>query len=208
MSMFWSKKENKRSLPDLPPLNGPMIALEADGRFDFGEVGKHELPSFPDSTNSKGFSQAAIKDAVSDSEEDSIFPESSDNRARTVEMEEWTPSMAKSTQVREIPEFSSERSLSSNIGLGEPPSRNFGRMQEIQRGSKNNDIFVKLDKFYSARKALIDAQTKLENIDQLLRKIREVKMREEQELMGWEKDLMNIKARINDVSMGLFEKVD
>lgn len=222
--MLWGKKEEKRSLPDLPPLRkvgfdiGQSRSREAilpQEEPDEKMPEKQEFPSFPDSMNEKGFSQAAIKDAVGDDIEERDFsrekkpsemapmkylPPHSDNNYKTVEMEEWTPSVTNQE---------SPARPSSNIGLGEPPAMNFSRaMSEIQKVPKNTDIFVKLDKFYSARKALLDAQQKMEDIDELLKRIRETKMREEQELIAWEKELMGVKARMNDITVNIFEKVD
>jgi len=73
---------------------------------------------------------------------------------------------------------------------------------------KNNEIFVKIDKFYSAKKALNQTKSKIEEIDRLLNKIRETKMREEQELSAWEKDLSAVKARIKEVTESIFEKIE
>ena len=237
--MFWNKKDNKRSLPDLPPYKRPvfltqeMSGEESDGKNE-KDAERHKLPSFPDFLNNKGFSQSAIKGAVgSDSEFEHIqsspereperfsressadrLPERRFDRGpeRGLEiestesddnqMEEWIPSMEKSSGgTKYTQEFKEDR------GLGEPPSSS-GFKESGTTGRKNADIFVKLDKFYSARKSLMDAQRKVGEINELLRKIRETKMREEQELTGWEKELMAIKSRINEIDINLFEKVD
>ncbi|MBS3099245.1 hypothetical protein J4462_03465 [Candidatus Pacearchaeota archaeon] len=52
------------------------------------------------------------------------------------------------------------------------------------------DVFVKIDKFHSAKKTLRDVGNSLEEIDSLIKKIREVKLREEQEISSWEKDVI------------------
>ncbi len=64
-------------------------------------------------------------------------------------------------------------------------------------------------KYHKRRKKKLfekKVQEKMEDIDELVKKIREVKMREEQELGSWENDLINIKSRIKDVSENIFEK--
>lgn len=247
--MLWRKKEDKNLLPDLPPYKGPTVVKSEEDSFSSNtgeEMGeehdgeKQQLPSFPDSMNDKGFSQAAIKDAVGSDFSDSSVAEPSgypstetssferispegNSRFQTVEMEEWTPSM-KNDEVQAISAVSRENSLPraaprapsilmppvvSSARLEEPPASSYDTREEpIMRTGKNSDIFVKLDKFYSARKALVDAQQKLGEIDALLRKIRETKMREEQELSAWDKELIDIKTKINDVALNLFEKVD
>lgn len=237
--MAWGKKDEKKLLPDLPPYRQPMTVskptaqdssthLEEENEEIFDE--KHELPSFPDSLNDKGFSQAAIKDAVgshldeseiaapsrnypqhSDSEPEKIFS-GARQKYQTIEMEEWSPSMKKEETValplpRNISEEEYRPSLSGGR-LEEPPT-NYPEVEALPRKvPKNSDIFVKLDKFYLARKTLFDAQGKLQEIDALLRKIRETKLREEQEIRSWEGDLISIKTKINDVALNLFEKID
>lgn len=218
--MFWNKKEDKKSLPDLPPYRSPTIVIKQGGRTNFMPTGeeakdifgesegiqKHELPSFPDSLNEKGFSQAAIKDAIGSEEESALpeFPMSGASGAgrqfKTMEMEEWTPSI-KGTEGMPAPP------MRESIGarLSEPPSFGGRGMGSI---NKNADIFVKLEKFYSARKSLIDAQQKLADIDELLKRIRETKMKEEQELNQWENEVMSVKARMNEITTNIFEKVD
>ncbi len=241
--MLWGKKEDKRLLPDLPPLRSPQTGIKMEGyedthleenEEDENLNEKHELPSFPDSLNNKGFSQAAIKDAVSSNIDNSginpplkypasngelerIFPESSP-KYQAIEMEEWNPGVKKismspgpmaNVDNNYTPSMASSLSI-PNEKLQEPPEGFvFEKREEIpSRTAKNNDIFVKLDKFYSARKALFDTQGKLQEIDALLRKIRETKLREEQELSSWENELASIKNKINDVAINLFEKID
>jgi len=222
--MFWSKKEDKKGLPDLPPYRKPSFVVKQEGSNIGGSVtgeededtqeSKHELPSFPDSLNHEGFSQAAIKDAVGTGTEGSLqtlaFPDDRNRKFQSIEMEEWTPSLQKTRNI-EHEEFPiSREQSSSNARLEEPPvSSNMMsiRSEGVSEG-KNTDIFVKLDKFYSARKALIDAQQKLEDVDELLRKIRETKLKEEHELNAWENELIAIKSRINEITVNLFEKID
>ena len=73
---------------------------------------------------------------------------------------------------------------------------------------KSSSIYVKLEKFHTAKRALDDIKIKVEEVESLLGKIREVKMREEQELAGWEKDIFNIKSRLQDVTDNIFERGD
>jgi len=69
-------------------------------------------------------------------------------------------------------------------------------------------VFVKIDKFQSARKALLSSQTRIKDIESLLKKIREVRLREDQELAAWEKDLTETKSYIEEVSKNLFDKME
>lgn len=196
--MFWDKKEDKPKLPELPPLK-----FDDSGNKEMAQMPRHNLPSFPDSAQNKGFSQAAIKDAISQKEENAPmqefpnFPDDSDSEVigdskdkdfKTVEMEEWTPDKKLSEDISKLKETVKPKVASPK--------------------TKNADIFVKIDKFYSIKKALGEAKQNLEDIDEMLKKIREIKMREEQELTSWEKEISNVKSRIQEVTENIFEKVD
>ena len=94
--------------------------------------------------------------------------------------------------------------------LSEPPAtlRSFKAVEEDSRLAKSSDIYVKVDKFISARKALENAQQKVNEMQELLKVIRETKMREEQELAYWEKEMTSAKAQVQQVTENIFGKVE
>ncbi len=214
--MFWDKKEGAKGLPDLPPARFMPPALDkhaseaGEDESDTSEE-KHGLPSFPDSPMQRGFSQSAIKDAVTheSTEEDA--------ESRMQNIGQPLPQSAAALKTVEVDEWSPHQSLTSSLlppppafetALREPAPMPALAAPRPARAPKNTEIFVKIDKFYSAKKALDVTSTKLDEIDALLHKIRETKMREEQELAAWERDLATIKARIKEVTETIFEKVE
>jgi len=194
---MFSDRKDKESLPDLPPLKTPFNL--ADRMDDELDDERNALPSFPDSPNHNSFSQAAIKDAVSGEEELPDVP-----GGNVVEMEEWSPENVE--RIKHPPEMDEEPSHFERIGtplevgIGR---RNFQPAPAIGR----TDVFVKLDKFHSAKRTLAEVRDKLEEIDEMIRKVREVKLREEQEISLWEKDLLHAKSRIQEISDNIFDKV-
>lgn len=217
--MFFKKKEEKDSLPDLPPMPIESFQPKRPERIEvkgldgtFGKISsikkdeieekevldeeitneRHALPSFPDSPTSKGFSQSAIRNAVDDSGSDLPELPEIDEVPKIKEIEEKplkfktieAEAMYNPTSIREIPK----------------------KREEFKPAEKNQDIYVKLDKFRAGRKSLGEVKTRLSEIDSLLKKIRETKMREEQELSGWESELNFIKDRLKDVTENIFEK--
>ncbi|MEK6847272.1 MAG: hypothetical protein AABY16_03840 [Nanoarchaeota archaeon] len=153
----------------------------------------HSLPSFPDSPMKSGFSQSAIKSAVGESEH-----ENSD------EMKEWRaeprdrPSMPRNSRAIEMEEWSPQTMPLEEMRLP-PPS-----MQMSPSDSKR-PLFVKLDKFREARDSLAKISEKLDQMDELLKMIKEVKAKEDEEINYWEHDMENIKARISLVNKEIFE---
>ncbi|MCU0642327.1 MAG: hypothetical protein MUF61_01980 [archaeon] len=142
--MFWNKKEDKKGLPELPPLNTPSKPFEMPEE----EPEKQEFPDVPKERTPK------IK-----------------------EIEEWNPPAP-------------------------------AQAAEIKSGKKAEDVYVKLDRFHSARKALFSARDKLKELEELMKKIREARMREEQELASWEDEINSVKSKVEDVTKNIFEKIE
>jgi len=223
--MFWDKKDNAKGLPDLPPMKysppiqekGAEIEHNNEDTEDAEDNEKHGLPSFPDSPMQRGFSQSAIKDAIThESSEDNYVGQplpTTNNSIKTVEVDEWSPQQ----QIPSPPIMRSASEMPAQIKQGFSSATEMQKFQmpnqsqvstRSAHASKNSDIFVKIDKFYSAKKALEATNHKLDEIDAVLHKIRETKMREEQELTTWEKDLATIKTRIKEVTETIFEKIE
>ena len=206
--MFWDKKDKKeeRGLPDLPthPQAAPsMRDFQHIPEEEHEEI--HSLPSFPDSPMKKGFSQTAIKDAVEteDIKEDySALPDLPElpeeeeeeeherqmpqppKKSRIVEMEEWKPS----NEFKPLP-----------VDKGMPKS------QLVRNPLSKKPIFVKLDKFQTARVSLETVKEKLNDMDELLKMIREVKAKEDEEIGAWEKEIEQVKSRVETIRKDIFE---
>lgn len=234
--MFFKKKDDGK-LPDLPPLSmdemrskieKPVSRPMLPGLDDLSHVSdvtsgadneRHSLPTFPDSPMQKGFSQAAIKDAISEPEEANLpeLPEEKEWDRKT--KEEWKDEhdevLDARNEVPELPVYNKARVVESDEGYSpvvrELPAKEIvvREVKEVFKpAKKNEDIFVRIDKFRSARKSLNEAKLGMQEIDSLLKKIRETKMREEQELAAWEQEINAIKTRLKDVTENIFEKAE
>lgn len=187
--MFWDKK--KSSLPDLP--RSPMLNAPSMGDYNQEDY-SNELPSFPDSPIQKGFSQSAIKDAVSSDEPENMDENQDQDTTNTrpmiqeysdnAQMEEWKP------QVQAIPQL--PRSIPSA-----PRSRH---------SDSTRPVFIRLDKFQMARSSLENVKTKLTEIEDLLKQIRDVKAKEDQELAAWETDIESVKRRLETITTEVFDR--
>jgi len=228
--MLFSKKEKRRKLPDLPA-RGSRASFDAPAPEDERE---HPLPAFPDSPTHNEFSQAAIKDAIGahedeeyhENEEGEFHPshpprdsgdeekvgEKEENNIKIVEMEEWHPSVQNEEHEEHHgipPPRSAHRNLPPPRSVSPPSVMSHAPPVAARRPEKKaSDVFVKIDKYNSAKRAMGDVKMKLAEIDELIKKIRETKMREEQEIVAWEKDMENIKARMKDITENIFEKID
>jgi len=225
--MLFSKKEKRKRLPDLPA-RGSRASFDAPFPEDEPE---HPLPAFPDSPSHNEFSQAAIKDAIG-AHEDEDYHEGEDGEfhpshpprgsggeekvggedkenIKIVEMEEWHPSVHHEEDHGIPPPLSVHRNLPSPRSISPPAVMSHAPLVAARKPEKKaSDVFVKIDKYNSARRAMGDVKMKLVEIDELIKRIRETKIREEQEIVAWEKDMENIKARMKDITENIFEKID
>lgn len=192
--MFWDKKSKEEGLPDLPSLP-PLPNRELDSEIE-KQTPRQILPSFPDSPMKRGFSQAAIKDAIAPEMPDTVNV-ALQPRAIEMDSDEQIPANMSD----------SEEELSS-IPLFPTPKRASPLPAFQPQTQKNADIFIRIEKYHDAKKALKEIQVAMLDIDNVLKKIRETKLREEQELLGWEKEIEKTKARVKEVVENIFEKVD
>lgn len=202
MYMLFGKKEDKNKLPDLPSPRGNYGSMQDS----------NSLPSFPDSPSHNRFSQAVIKDAVSTPDRQDIPTVS--NRPRMVEMKEWSPSQPSFDDEDEMdeedmpmPDEPPARMNFNDSRISQPP-KPMTKPASRPQMQMNADVFVRIDKFNHAKKALTQAQESLEQIDELIKKIRETKLKEDQELSSWENDILHVKSRIKEVTETVFEKLE
>lgn len=195
--MFGLRKKSKEGeLPDLPMSEPPSIRDYQRTMLPPIEASQeeiHGLPSFPDSPMKRGFSQSMIKSAVED--EDKKLPE--------------------------LPEWNEEKSSPiakpiKSIELNEWSSKTMPKVQEKQAGSElkmrpqqiyneKRPLFIKLDKFREAHDSLVKISEKITQMDELLRMIKDVKAREDEEITNWEKDIESVKARLSFINKEIFE---
>lgn len=234
MGLFGKKEERK--LPDLPTPReaGLSFGLESESHAlptfpdspshnKFSEamikdaVGSRQMPEIPSIPAPIGLPpvQKENKD---------------EKKIKVVEVDEWQPSSEMDHE-----EDSHEEDKSSERRFMPPPERKPMRPEHVYSKSQDRiprvqdrikspmippmkshsqneigkkEVFVRIDRYYTARKAMSEIAAKLEEVDDMVRKIREVKLREEQEIAAWERDIMNAKERIQEVNANLFDKLE
>jgi|TARA_Y100000310_G_scaffold343163_1_gene449569 septation ring formation regulator EzrA len=186
--MGWFKKDKEKvpELPRLPPL--PSINLEEG---DIEELPK--LPSIPSSEIGNRFSQNMIKEAVIGEKEDEDVEE---------EIEEIESSM------ETLPHLPLTREI-------EPPKRIIQNKREIPESFveaatkvKEEPVFIRIDKFEESLKIFEKTKERISEVDRMLRDIRKVREKEEQELSIWEEEIQNLKNQIEKVDQDIFSKIE
>ena len=158
-----------------------------------GDQEIHNLPSFPDSPMKKGFSQSIIKDTIETGDTKEDLPEIPGFKGERIIKNEPMRQKVVRPQIIEMEEWKPSRFPESTTEI------------ETPKLSPHKQVFVKLEKFQSARRSIETVRTKLEEIDELLQTIREVKQKEDQEISIWEKEIENIKSRISSISSEIFD---
>jgi len=207
--------DEKNQLPDLPPSRRAFDSfnLREQDVEEEEESEMQALPAFPDSPSHNKFSEAVIKDAVRGVDDEDLpelpeLPCEKEEKSFEFSELEKIPGAARNPKIVEMEEWNLERSL--GISKMEYPKQiEIPRREDflpIRKKTDAQDVFIKIEKFRTAKKTFNELKNKLNEIDDLIKKIRETKMREEQELSAWEKDVTQIKSRVKEVSENIFEK--
>ena len=99
----------------------------------------------------------------------------------------------------------------SNIRLMEIedwPQKEEHQRQITVKPMEQKPLFIRLDNFTEAFESFKRIQISIKEVEEMLIKIKEVKIKEETELTSWEKEIESVKARLSDLSRNLFDKVE
>lgn len=179
MGLFSKKKKEEISLPELP------VLPELPGFPEDGEK-LPQLPSFPSNQIGEKFSQDAIKEAI--------------------------------TGGKEVNEVDADESIGTRM-MQEPPIPYTGDIEEEDEVPKKfkeaaklvkkaEPVFIRLDKFEKSLEVFEKAKKKVIEIEKMLKDIKKLKEKEEEELGNWERDIQTTKEQIERVDKELFSKIE
>ena len=181
------KRMNSLELPELPELpdfdNGPKRDLTKS---------QFKLPNIPPSSIGNKFSQNTIKEAVTGKKEDEeVFDADEFDSLDEEDYENEEQMMQKPLQKPFREEIPERREL-----------------QQIRRSQRPEPFFIRLDKFEEALKIFEKTKGKITEIERMLRDIKGLKIKEEEELEHWEKEMQSIKNQIEKVDQEIFSKIE
>lgn len=190
--MFWKKKEKEEDnkLPDLP---GRKIT-----RLDLPAI----RPDVPDNIDrAEMLEMSRISDMAPEMEDNEGFSP----RTKIPNLPKIKDNMNVPSGFPRIQEISREDFDGPEII---PPQTNVIHVSEMHHEEEKGPVFIRLDKFKSAKSSLSDIKEKIDEINELLRKTREIRQKEEQELDYWEKETHEIQNKINSITENIFEKIE
>jgi hypothetical protein len=179
------KDLQEKTLPDLPNPSVPKIINESTGPFLAAQQRQSPYPM----QNNFGFDQPK-----NNSSETYPFAEP----LRRKEIQE----IAEPPRIKEI-DSNYEPQLQFD-----PKPRAEAQKSYRPDAKKAEPVFIRLDKFETTIEAFEEIKGKIIEIEDLLKKIKEVKTKEEEELVNWEKDIQIIKGRIDSIDKNIFSKLD
>ncbi len=143
-----------------------------------------QLPSFPSNSFGDKFSQSAIKEAIAGGKEVNT----------EADADEFDSGMMQKP-LRDIP-------MSREM---EVP---YGFKEAAKMVKKAEPVFVRIDKFEKALETFEKTKEKIMEIEKMLKEIRRLKEKEEEELNGWQRDIQATKEQIERVDKELFSKIE
>ena len=200
------------SLPDVPPglpeiETKPLIKPKTEPNLS-------DLPQLP-YDEAESFDREAIKQAINEPEISPIhsrmptparvsaprrMPVYPAPRMMPVSARTLKPSMSSERRIEPEFDFESSRTLELT------PSRM--SLASTKMTKKIEPVFVRLDKFQMTIQTFEEIKAKIEEIENVLRKTSEIKIKEEQELSEWEREIQVIKSRIELIDRNVFNKLD
>ncbi|MCK4996841.1 hypothetical protein KAS08_00930 [Candidatus Pacearchaeota archaeon] len=198
MGLF-NKKESVPEIPTAPSLPELPTMGKASEKKDLPE-----LPSFPSSPKNESFNQAVVKSAVSDS----TIPNTEETKESLIPQipkVNETPEPTPVAKPFEAPAPLTFPTPASSVGQPTPVPSVPAVPTPIERTSE--PIFVRIDKFQESQKDFDDIKDRVGEIESVLQKIKEVKIREEEELKGWAEDVEKIKLKLGVIDTDIFSQI-
>lgn len=185
---MWFNKKKQETIPELPELPSlpdlPEVPNTHSSSFKPANTQQNlpSLPSFPPSESANRMSHAAIKSALE-------IPIDSSKFTREISPEQ---------------EEEKEEGGAHQERLFAPPALPEYRHQV----SEKSPVFVRIDKFQAAVQNLQEIKAQVANLEAYVTEIARIKAKEEEELSSWEKEIFDIKAKLEFIDKNVFFKLD
>ncbi len=220
-------------LPNFPSVDAPPENSSELNNQDNDAL--PQLPSFPNSSIGQKFSQESIKDAVSGKkkvleEEDDAddfalpgLPEAPPLEGKTMHEPILKPMVVKPSdevvtkpKVREFHrEIGSMTPAQTMTEMMEPEQKPFNHeyanhaSSRVRSGAsaRNEPVFIRIDKFEESLKVFEKTREQVKEIEELVMHAKNLKIKEDEELMKWEEEIQTIKEQIGKVDRDIFSKI-
>lgn len=159
---------------------------------------KGELPELPSFSEMQQIKQAIKPTAMP---QDIGLPEMSE--ASKIPARAALPAFAKPPLTQEIGEPATPPpAVPQRYEISQPRKERAGAVK------LKEPIFIKIDNFKEALSNFELIKERLIEIDELLRKLKETRVKEQEEFDSWEKEVVEIKSKVDDIDERLFSNLE
>jgi len=205
--MSWFKKKEEQTIeeeiPELPELPNPdefSLPDLPNTSFNLDAKNMPQLPQLPELKTEGIIHPEVIKQEVMKPRKEMQKSQFRPVETRQRQEPQFRPV---ETRQRQEPQLIRERQE-----IHEEPQE----MPEITPTpiiTKNSEpIYVRLDKFETSLHSIQEIKRKITEVENILKKTKEIKQKEEQELEIWEKEIHIIKSRVDAIDKTIFNKLD
>ena len=194
MGLFKKKRE------ELPPEDFSLPEPPAMPPEDF--LGFEDLPDLPELPPIDDFEGPRIKREFQESRMQLPAQRRGEKmKPMRIEMEDY--------EMQALPTVSPKMNMPPSMQPMREPST-FSLTQPTRRiiSPVERPIFIKIEKFRDSIENIHQIREKLKNASSLIQKIKEVRQREDYELASWERDLGELKAKLDSVDKKLFSDIE
>jgi len=229
---FFKKKSPGEEIPEIPPVpqlpsisvpsSKPPVDLPATAGDARDESNQEAIKSAIDSSEKIGGDSGAVS---SPSENFTIPPMGSTQTQIPPQKSSMLPSLPTIPQQNPLPEVPKYTPKPAPVtALPEPPVRSaplvnpfvqqaepapqvLPQEEKVVKKDASESIFVRIDKFNSAKRDVEEIERDLKQINQVIEKITDIKLKEDEEITEINKTLEEIKNRINRIELDVFNRI-
>jgi len=180
--MFPFKKKKEEEIPELPELP-PLPSLNSQMPRKFKE-GLPQLPTFPSTKTGDDVSRQAVRRAIKEPEEPEGYEESLPTYPMTREIE---PSMTQEMPVKMKP---------------------MQITKEIIPSIRMEPVYIRIDRYQDSLSKFQEIKRKIMEMENLLKETRELKAKEETQLVEWEREIQEAKNKLDNIDKTIFKKLE
>ncbi len=214
MGLFSKKNKGEHfqdshvSLPDLPDdLELPSVN-DFDSSGELSDSDMNELPPLPNNTNSVAIKSAINRPHIQIPREDGMpVPVGGMQKSRFQIVESPHQELPVRLGHGHSLEPKIPKTNDAEYEESVPQPREFQHHVKESSSKSNEPIYIRLDKFKSTIESFEDIKEKVEDIEKLLIKIKDIREQEDKELNEWELEIQMIKTRIDTVDKNIFDKL-
>jgi hypothetical protein len=229
------KKEQYLKLPELPRLPElPSLEQSSFSKTNTPTISSAtkeslpQLPSFPNNSFGEKFSQNSIKEAVAGKKEVEPEVDADDFKLPGLPEANMMHEPLRPMRTREVDEYKDEqyvrhefrepKATPAKVEYSTPKREEYipskreeyvpAKRISYTPSKREEPVFIRIDKFEESLKLFEETKIQIDEIEKMIKETKELKDKEEEELIHWEENIQSIKQQVEKVDKDLFSKIE